>query len=79
MMQQENKLWKNTYINEQIVKRKQGGNFELNDHIRAMVYSMLSSRTEWAKIQLRQSRAQCLENRCSNSRVHAQAAVKHLM
>lgn len=48
---QENKLWKNTYINEQIVKRKQGGNFELSDHIRAMVYSMLSSRTEWAKIQ----------------------------
>lgn len=48
---QENKLWKNTYIYEQIVKRKQGGNFELKDHIKAMVYSMLSSRTEWAKIQ----------------------------
>lgn len=48
---QENKLWENTYIYEQIVKRKQGGNFELKDHIKAMVYSMLSSRTEWAKIQ----------------------------
>lgn len=48
---QENKLWENTYIHEQIAKRKQGGNFELKDHIKAMVYSMLSAEKEWYLVQ----------------------------
>lgn len=46
-----NKLWENTYINEQLVKRKQGGTFSLEDHIRAMAYSMLSAEKEWYLIQ----------------------------
>ena len=46
-----NKLWENTYINEQLVKRKQGGTFSLEDNIRAMVYSMLSAEKEWYLIQ----------------------------
>lgn len=46
-----NKLWENTYINEQLVKRKQGGTFSLEDHIRAMVYSMLSAEKEWYLVQ----------------------------
>lgn len=36
------KLWENTYIKRQIDKRNGKGSFSINDHIRAMVYSMLS-------------------------------------
>lgn len=45
-----NKLWENTYIKRQIDKRKENGSFSVNDHIRAMVYSMLSSGVAWNRI-----------------------------
>lgn len=48
---QEKKLWDNTYIKHQLDKRNSGGNFTLTDHIRAMVYSMLSSGTRWERIE----------------------------
>ena len=44
------KLWKNTYIYHQIQKRKQGGKFTIQDHIRGMVYSMLTSGISWNRI-----------------------------
>lgn len=44
------KLWENTYIKSQINKRSMDGTFSLSDHIRAMVYSMLSSGTVWNRI-----------------------------
>ena len=40
---QETKLWENTHIKHQIDRRNNGDSFSINDHIRAMVYSMLSS------------------------------------
>ena len=49
----ENKQWDYAFAKTQIERRKSGKVFSLSDHIRAMVYSMLSSRTEWAKIQPR--------------------------
>lgn len=45
-----NKLWENTYIKRQIDKRKENSSFSVNDHIRAMVYSMLSSGVAWNRI-----------------------------
>lgn len=46
---QEEKLWENTYIKQQIIKREKKGVFEVEDHIRAMVYSMLSGGQVWEK------------------------------
>lgn len=46
---QEEKLWENTYIKRQIDKRENGGQFTVNDHIRAMAYSILSSGQAWDK------------------------------
>jgi hypothetical protein len=46
---QEEKLWENTYIKRQIDKRKDGGVFTVSDHIRAVVYSLLSGGHGWAK------------------------------
>ncbi len=43
-------LWKNTYIKKQIDKREQGGIFTVSDHIRAMVYSMLTSGASWVRV-----------------------------
>ncbi len=48
---QEKKLWENTFIKHQIDRRKQGGTFSIADHIRAMVYSMLSSGSTWERIE----------------------------
>lgn len=45
-----NKLWENTYIKHQIDRRKEKGLFSIRDHIRAMVYSMLSSGVAWNRI-----------------------------
>lgn len=42
-----NKLWEHTYIKHQIDKRNKNGIFSVSDHIRAMVYSMLSSGRKW--------------------------------
>lgn len=46
----EAQLWKDTYISKQIDKRDKGGTFTIEDHIRAMVYSMLSSGAPWARL-----------------------------
>lgn len=46
----EDKLWENTYIKRQIDRRKAGGVFSTSDHIRAMVYSMLSSGIMWDRV-----------------------------
>ena len=46
----EKQLWENTFINKQIIKRKDGGQFKIQDHIRAMVYSMLSSGASWRRV-----------------------------
>lgn len=48
---QEKKLWENTFIKKQIDKREKGGTFKLGDHIRAMVYSMLSAGMKWEKVE----------------------------
>lgn len=45
------KLWEHTFIKHQIDKRKNGGTFTANDHIRAMVYSMLSSGISWDRVE----------------------------
>lgn len=47
---QRGKLWENTYIKRQIDKRQTGGEFSIRDHIRAMVYSMLSSGIVWDRV-----------------------------
>lgn len=48
---QEKKLWENTFIKHQIDKRNSNYTFSLNDHIRAMVYSLLSSSVVWDRIE----------------------------
>ena len=48
---QAKKLWENTYIKKQIDKRANGGTFTVSDHIRAMVYSMLTSGASWNRIE----------------------------
>ncbi|MCD7764168.1 MAG: hypothetical protein LUI14_13480 [Lachnospiraceae bacterium] len=47
---QKAKLWENTYIHHQIEKRQKHGTFTINEHIRGMVYSMLSSSVSWDRI-----------------------------
>lgn len=47
---QSDKLWENTYIKRQIDRRRAGGEFSTSDHIRAMVYSMLSSGIVWDRV-----------------------------
>ena len=47
---QSDKLWENTYIKRQIDRRRAGGEFSISDHIRAMVYSMLSSGIVWDRV-----------------------------
>lgn len=48
---QEKKLWENTHIKHQIDRRNNGDSFSINDHIRAMVYSMLSSGIKWERVE----------------------------
>jgi len=43
--------WDGFYIKHQIEKRDQGESFTLQDHIRGMVYSLLSSQTPWIRIE----------------------------
>ena len=45
------KLWENTYIKKQIDRRKSGGTFTLNDHVRGMVYSMITSGAPWSRLE----------------------------
>jgi hypothetical protein len=44
------KLWSESFIRRQIDKRARGDTFTLEDHIRAMVYSMLSSGATWDRV-----------------------------
>lgn len=44
-------LWGNTFTKHQLDKRTSGGVFGLSDHIRAMVYSMLSSGITWERVE----------------------------
>lgn len=48
---QEKKLWENTFIKHQIDRRNNGDTFSIEDHIRAMVYSMLSSGISWQRVE----------------------------
>ena len=48
---QAKKLWEHTFIKHQIDKRNQGGVFTVSDHIRAMVYSMLTSGASWNRVE----------------------------
>lgn len=45
------KLWENTYIKKQTDKRADGGTFTVEEHIRGMVYSMLTSGAPWNRIE----------------------------
>lgn len=45
-----NRLWEATYISKQIKRRRQGEPFRVQDHIRAMVYSMLSAGIPWERV-----------------------------
>lgn len=46
-----NKLWEKNFIRIQIERReKDEESFEIEDHIRAMVYSMLSAGNKWADV-----------------------------
>lgn len=47
---QEEKLWENTFIKQQIDRRQNGESFSLDDHIRAMAYAMLSSGISWDRV-----------------------------
>lgn len=47
---EESQCWENTFIKLQLCKRCHDGIFTLEDHIRAMVYSMLTSQTAWIHI-----------------------------
>lgn len=51
----ENLQWNNFYIKAQIDRRENGERFDLQDHIRAMVYSLLSSQTPWIRIETNKS------------------------
>lgn len=44
------KLWEESFIKRQIDKRNRGELFSVTDHIRAMVYSMLSSGISWNRV-----------------------------
>ena len=48
---QEKKLWENTYIKHQIDRRNSKDLFSIRDHIRGMVYAMLSSGIAWERVE----------------------------
>lgn len=50
LKEESHKLWENTFIKKQIDRRNADEKFTLQDHIRAMVYSMLSSGTSWDRV-----------------------------
>lgn len=45
------KQWQNSYIKLQIEERNKGRRFSLKDHVKAMIYSMLSAETPWERIE----------------------------
>lgn len=48
---QDKKLWEHTFIKHQIDRRNNGDIFSLSDHIRAMVYSLLSAGIVWDRLE----------------------------
>ena len=46
----ETKLWEHSFIKKQIDRREHQETFTIEDHIRGMVYSMLSSGTKWDRV-----------------------------
>ena len=44
------KLWEQTFIKKQIDKRNRQEKFTIGDHVRGMVYSMLSSSSAWTRM-----------------------------
>lgn len=48
---QEKKVWDNTFIRHQAQRRTSGAIFTLPDHLRAMVYSMLSAGITWERVE----------------------------
>lgn len=48
---QNKKLWEYTHIKKQIDRRKNGDTFTVTDHIRAIVYSMLTSGVAWNRLE----------------------------
>ena len=46
----ETKLWEHSFIKKQIDRREYQKNFTIEDHIRGMVYSMLSSGAKWGRV-----------------------------
>lgn len=46
----EKQKWENTFIKKQIDRRNRGEKITIQDHIRAMVYSMLSSGASWKRV-----------------------------
>lgn len=48
---QEKKLWENTYIKHQLDRRSNEVTFSISDHIRGMVYAMLSSGIAWERVE----------------------------
>lgn len=50
LLKDDKKLWENTYIKHQIDKRDRKEPFYFEDHIRGMVYSMLSSNSAWERM-----------------------------
>lgn len=48
---QAKKLWENTYIKKQLDRRKNGETFTVSDHIRGMIYSMLTSGAAWNRLE----------------------------
>lgn len=50
LKQMPEKLWEKSFIKQQIERRQNGELFTTTDHIRAMVYSMLSSGISWDKV-----------------------------
>ena len=50
-LQEKKKQWEHIFIQFQNTKRKSGGTFSIHDHIRAMVYSFLSSGVSWERME----------------------------
>ncbi len=46
----ETKLWEHSFIKKQIDRREQQATFTIEDHIRGMIYSMLSSGAKWDRV-----------------------------
>lgn len=44
-------LWENTFIKKQYDQRLEGKKFSIEDHVKAMVYAMLTSDTQWKSLE----------------------------